>query len=99
MGASILLYIDSFEKFSKDKLPDKCKFFRSLKGQCISEKDYLRASNVCNVIKMNKMPDYHDLYLETDVLLLADVFEKFVNVCLIYYEIDPCHYFSSPGLG
>ena len=47
---------------------------------------------------MNTMCDYHDLYLKTDVLLLADVFEKFINTCLQYYGLDPCHYFSSPGL-
>ena len=44
------------------------------------------------------MVDYHDLYLKTDVLLLADVFEKFIKTCLDYYGLDPCHYFSSPGL-
>ena len=44
------------------------------------------------------MSDYHDLYLTTDVLLLADVFEKFINTCLGYYGLDPCHYFSSPDL-
>ena len=44
------------------------------------------------------MGDYHDLYLKTDILLLADVFEKFINTCLEYYGLDPCHYFSSPGL-
>ena len=42
--------------------------------------------------------DYHDLYLKADVLLLVDVFEKFINTCLNYYGFDPCHYFSSPGL-
>ena len=42
--------------------------------------------------------DYHDHYLEKDVLLLADVFEKSIKTCLKYYELDPCHYFSSPGL-
>ena len=47
---------------------------------------------------MNTMGDYHDLYLKTDVLLLADVLEKFINTCLDYYGLDPCHYFSSPGL-
>ena len=47
---------------------------------------------------MNTMGDYHDFYLKTDVLLLADVFEKFINTCLDYYGLDPCHYFSSPGL-
>ena len=47
---------------------------------------------------MNRMGDYHDLYLKTDVSLLADVFEKFINACLKYYGLDPCHYFSSPEL-
>ena len=44
------------------------------------------------------MDDYHDHYLKKDVLLLADVFEKFIDTCLKFYKIDPCHYFSSPGL-
>ena len=47
---------------------------------------------------MNTMGDYHYLQLKTDVLLLADVFEKFINTCLKYYGLDPCHYFSSLGL-
>ena len=47
---------------------------------------------------MNAMGDYHDLYLKTDVLLLATVFKKFIKHCLGYYRLDPCHYFSSPGL-
>ena len=42
--------------------------------------------------------DYHDNYLKKDVLLLNNVFEKFIDACLKYYELDPCHYFSSPGL-
>ena len=47
---------------------------------------------------MNTMGDYHDLYLKTDVLLLADVSEKFIHTCLDYYGLNTCHYFSSPGL-
>ena len=47
---------------------------------------------------MNTLGDYHDLYLKTDVLLLADVFEKFIKTCLNYYGLDPCHYFSASGL-
>ena len=69
-----------------------------MKDECISEKDYLKANKVWNLFKMNTMGDYHDLYLKTDVLLLADVFEKFINTCLDYYELDLCHYFTSPGL-
>ena len=41
---------------------------------------------------------YHDHYLKNDVSLLADVFEKFINTCVKYYKLDPCHYFSAPGL-
>ena len=47
---------------------------------------------------MNTLGDYHDLYLKTDVLLLADVFEKFINTCLEYYGLDPCQHVSNPGL-
>ena len=90
--------MDSFNKFSENKLPDRCKFFSSLKEKYISEKDYLKANNICNVFKIDTVGDYHDLYLKTDVLLLADVFEKFIKHCLNYYGLDPCHHFSSPGL-
>ena len=56
-------YIDSFKKFSEDKLPIGIIFLDSLKDECISEKDYLYAYDVWNVFKMNTMGDYHDLYL------------------------------------
>ena len=91
-------YMNSFKKFSENKLPDICKFFSSLKDNCIGEKDYLKANNNWNMFKINTMGDYHDLYLKTNVLFLADVFEKFINICLDYYGLDPCHYFRSPGL-
>ena len=71
----------NFKKFSVDKLPDRCKFFSSLKDKFISEKDCLKGNNIWNVFKMNTM---RDLYLKTDVLLLADVFQKFINTCLDY---------------
>ena len=88
-------YMDCFKKFSEVKLPDKCNFFSSLKDECISKKDYLKANNIWNVFKMNAMGYCHDLYLKADALLLADVFEKFINTCLDYCGLDPCHYFSS----
>ena len=74
--------MDSFKKFRDDKLPERCEFFSSLKDECISEKDILYAIDVWNMFKMNTMGDYHDLYVKTDVLLLADIFEKFINTCL-----------------
>ena len=91
-------YMDSFKRFSKNKLPDRSKIFSPLKDKCISEKEYERANNVWNVFKMNSMGDCCDFYLKTNVLLLADVFQKFISTCLDYYGLDPCHYFSSPGL-
>ena len=72
--------------------------FFSLKDECISEKDFLYAIDVWIIFKMNIICDYHDIYLKTGVLLLAGVFEKFFNTCSEYYGLDPCHYFSSPGL-
>ena len=79
-------------------LPDKCEFFSYLRDKCISKEEYDRAINIWNVFKIKTLGEYHDLYLKTDVLLLADVFEKFIKTCLEYYKLDPCHYFSSPGL-
>ena len=58
----------------------------------------MKKSDVWNAFKMNSMSDYHSIYLKTDVLLLANVFEKFIKTCLGYYGLDLCHYFSSPGL-
>ena len=74
-------------------------FFSSLKDECISEKDYSRAFNILNLFRMNTICDYYDFYLKTEVLLLAVVFVRFINTWLKYYGLDPCHYFSSPGLG
>ena len=53
---------------------------------------------IWNKFETKNMGDYHDHYLKKDVLLLADAFERFISTCLKYYELDPCHYFSSPGL-
>ena len=79
-------YMDSFKKFSENKLPDRSKFFCSLKDEYISQKEYFKAADVWNVFKMNTIGDYHDLYLKTDFLLLAGVFKKFVNTCLDYLD-------------
>ena len=90
--------MDSSKKFDACELPSKDKFYSSLKGKGISDEDYERAINVWNISNIKNLGEYHDLYLKTDVLLLCDVFEKFINICIEYYELDPCHYFSIPGL-
>ena len=65
-------------------------FFSSLKDCGISEKEYQRACNVWKMFEIKNLGEYHDLYLKCDALLLCDVFEKFISVCLKYYELDPC---------
>ena len=69
-----------------------------MNNENISDKDYQHAQTVWNTFKLRNMGDYHDLYLKSDILLLADVFENFRKTCLQYYKLDPCHYFTSPGL-
>ena len=72
-------YMNSFEKFSEEKLPDKKHFYSSLKGRHINDNYFLHAVKVWNALDMKNMGEYHDNYLKIDVLLLADIFEKFVD--------------------
>ena len=90
-------YMDSFDKFNK-KLPMKEEFYSILNNEHISDEDYEHAQDVWNTFSLKNMGEYHDLYLQSDILLLADVFENFRKTCLQYYKLDPCHYFTSPGL-
>ena len=64
----------------------------------ISDEQYLHLQNVWKEFNFNTFRDFHNHYLRKDVLLLVDVFEKFISTCLRYYGLDPCHYFSAPGL-
>ena len=91
-------YFNSFKRFKESKLPDIDCFLSSLKDCRISEKKYKRALDVWKVFEITNLGLYSDLYLKTDILLLCDVCEKFISLCLEYYCLDPCHYFSSPGL-
>ena len=91
-------FIDSFEKFNETELPTKEDFHSILNDEHISNDEYKHAQTVWETFKLKTMGEYHDLYLQTDVLLLADVFENFRRTCLEYYKLDPCHYFTSPGL-
>ena len=91
-------YMDSFEKFQDIKLPNKNDFFSILNNEGITDEDYQHAQNVWNEFGLSNMGEYHDLYLKSDILLLADVFENFRKVCRKNYGLDPPHYFTSPGL-
>ena len=91
-------YMDSFQRFSERSLPEIEDFYSILNDTNISESDYEHAKRVWSTFQIKDLGEYHDLYLRTDVLLLADVFENFRSTCLSHYRLDPCHYFSAPGL-
>ena len=91
-------YMDKEEKFNDTKLPPREAFYSKLSGRGVTEKDYKHAWNVWNSFKMKKFKEYHELYNVTDVLLLADVFENFRDICLKNYGLDPVYYFTAPGL-
>ena len=91
-------YVDSITKLSETKLPPQEEFYSELNHFHISDEDYEHARKVWKYFHMKKMKDYHNLYLEIDVLLLADVFENFRDVCIENYKLDPAWYYTAPGL-
>jgi hypothetical protein len=90
-------YMNSFDRFNETNLPDKADFFSILTNSNISDQEYEHAKNVWNSFKCDTLGKYHDLYLKTDVLLLADVFENFRMISQANYKLDPCHYLTLPG--
>ena len=91
-------HMDSWERFADTQLPQKASFYSKLTGEHISDEDYVHAQNVWEVCDCQNMGEYCDLYCRTDVLLLADVFETFRKTCMGQYNLDPAHYYTSPGL-
>ena len=91
-------FMDSFEKFNQTELPNKDHFYNILNDPHITDDEYDHAKKVWKTFNIKTMGEYHDLYLVSDVLLLTDVFENFRKTCMQYYKLDPCHYFTSPGL-
>ena len=90
--------MDSWERFEEEALPEKDAFYSKLKMEHISDEGYKHAHEVWNAFECKTLGDYHNLYLKTDVLLLADVFENFRAICLENYNLNPAHYYTSPGL-
>ena len=90
-------YMDNPEKFMETELPPKSEFYSVLTESDISDKDYEQAQFIWKHFNIKTMGEYHDLYMLTDVLLLADVFENFRESAMLNYELDPAHYFTLPG--
>ena len=101
--------MDSFKRFNEEKLLDKKYFYSSIKDGKIGDdgkisdghidvNDYLTCKKTWDKFEIKNMGDYHDHYLKKDVLLLADVYEKFIDTCLKYYVVDPCNYSNALGL-
>ena len=91
-------YMDSWERFNETSLPPKKSFYSELNLEDISDKDYLHAQKVWDVFEIRNLGEYHDLYVQTDTSLLADVFEKFRDTCIELYGLDPSHFLFAPGL-
>lgn len=85
-------------KLQANSLPAPAAFFNKLTNESIAPEDYAHAQKVWEMFGMTTFQNYHDLYLKTDVLLLADVFEEFRKVCMNAYGLDPCQYYTAPGL-
>ena len=91
-------YMDGWKKFQEISSPPKDAFYSRLNMKGISDQDYEHAQQVWNTMNKKTLGCYHDTYLKTDVLLLADVFETFRNTCLKNYKLDPAHFYIAPGL-
>ena len=90
-------YMNSWEKFEEVSLPPKDAFYSMLNMNSISDQDHEYAHQVWNIREKKTLGCYHDTYLKTDVLLLADVFEIFRDTCL-KHKLDPAHFYTAPGL-
>ena len=91
-------YVDGWDKFNETSIPSKESFYSNLTMENINETDYRHANNGFKRFKLNNLGDYHDLYVQSDTLLLADVFENFRKACIETYELDPAQFISLPGL-
>ena len=91
-------YMDSWKRFDETSLPDKEAFYSSLNMENNTDIDSRHANKVFKKLKLKNLGDYHDLCVQSDALLLADVFENFRNMCIEIYEPDSAHFLSAAGL-
>ena len=97
-GVYLYEYLDNWERFNETSLPNKESFYSNLNMENIDDIHYRHGNNVFKRFKLKNLGEYHDLYVQSDTLLLVHVFENFRNTCLKVYELDPAHFLSLPGL-
>ena len=90
--------MDRWEKFDETTLPPKEAFYSNLNLEDISDEDHAHAQKVWDVSEINNLGEDHDLYVQSDTLLLADVYENFRNMCFEKYELDPTYFVCAVGL-
>ena len=90
--------MDDWERFNEATLPEKEDSYIQLNMEDITNADYAHAKKVFKDYEIKNLGEYHDLYIQSDTLLLADVFEIFRNMCINIYELDPAKFLSAPGL-
>ena len=91
-------YMSSWDKFEESQLPSIEAFYSNLNMSNVSDDDYENVQRVWKEFRICNLGEYHDLYLRTDVILLANVFDSFRDTCLEHYSLDPAHFYTSPGL-
>ena len=91
-------YMDSWKRFKEESLPDKESFYSKLNKEGITDEDYAHAQKVWGALNIKNLGEYHDLYVQSDTALFADVFESFRDKCLEMHELDPAHFVSALGL-
>ena len=89
--------MDSWKRFNEPVPLVKDHHYSELNKECIRKEDLKHARKVCDTFKIKKLGEYHDLYVQSDTVLLADVFENFRDKCIEIYKLDPPHFLSAPG--
>ena len=90
--------MDHWKKINETSLPEKEDFYSHLNMEDVTDADYALAKRVCKDFEIKNVGKNHDLYVQSNTLWSADVFENFRNMCLEIYELDPVKILSAPGL-
>ena len=90
--------MDDWEKLNETSLSEKEDIYSHLNMEDITDAEYMHTEIVCKCFGIKNLGEHHDLYIQSDTLLLADVFGNFRNMCLEIYELNPAKFLSAPGL-